>query len=273
MKKISLSLICAGLVTFANADILSISAGVGYAQQKIDGYVKKNDVINYFNNSSAQSDGNEKTGDLGLDNKNNPYFWVKIIHPVSILPNIKFQYTKYHSTGHSSWIAGGVKIFGDVNIPTGLTNASSKMDINSYDLTLFYEFRPVVADIEAGVGIDIWQGNTKIDGENAKIVGGNIVKTGGSTHINGDWTVPLPYLYANVETADILGFSVLGNVKWAKAGDNHHYDYLAGIKYKFDKIPLFLKTGYRYKEVYGVDGDNKTKLKYKGFFAEIGAEF
>lgn len=273
MKKISLSLICAGLLTFASADILSISAGAGYEQQKIDGYVKNGNVINYFNNSSAQNDGNQNTGDLGLGDKNNPYLWIKIIHPIPLLPNIKIQYTKYHSTGHSKWVAGGVKIFGDVNIPSGLTDVSSKMNINSYDLTLFYEFKPVVADIEAGFGADLWQGNTKIDGDNAAIVNGNIVKTGGSTHINKNWFVALPYLYANVETMSFFGFSALGYVKWAKAGDNHHYDYLAGIKYKFDKIPLFLKMGYRYKEAYGVDGDNKTKLQYKGYFAEIGAKF
>lgn len=272
MKKISLSLICVGLLSFANAAI-NISIGAGYEHQKIDGYVQNKNTINYFNNSFAQNDGNKNTGDLGLDDKNNPYIWIKLIHPLPLLPNVKFQYTRYNSTGHSKWVAGGVEIFGDVNIPTGLTNVNSKMDINSYDFTFFYEFNPMFANLEAGVGVDIWQGDSVIDGDDATIINGHIVSTNHHRHIDGDWTVALPYLYGNIETMSFFGFSALGYIKWAKAGDNHHYDYLAAVKYKFDKIPMFLKAGYRYKEAYGVDGANTTKLRYKGIFAEIGAEF
>ncbi len=268
MKKISLSLFCAGLITFASADMLSVSAGAGVEQQKISGYVKNGDTTNYFNNSSAQNDGNQHTGDLGLDNKNNPYVWIKLIHPIPILPNIKLQYTKYHTTGHSDYIAGGVKIFNDVNIPEGLINSNTKMDINSYDLTLFYEFNPIFADIELGGGVDTWQGETKINGFN------NI--THQEYNIDTKWYVPLPYLYGHIESMHIFGFSALATVKWAKAGSDHHYDYLGAVKYTFDTsgvINPFVKVGYRYKEVYGVDGDNTTKLQYKGVFAEIGAKF
>ena len=263
MKKISVVL--AGLVcgvSFASADFLSVSAGVGVEQQKISGYVKNGNTINYFGNHSP-SGGN--VGYLGLEDKTNPYFWIKFIHPIPVIPNIKFQYTKYHSTGHSNYIAGNVKIFNDVNIPTAITDANTKMDINSYDLTFFYEFHPVFADIEAGAGADIWQGNTKIyDNTLHKEI------------VNQDFTVVLPYLYGHIETMQIFGFSALGTLKWAKAGDNHHYDYLGALKYTIDvpgPVNPFIKVGYRYKDVYGVDGDNTTKLKYKGFFAEIGAKF
>jgi len=266
MKKISI--ILAGLVLssgIVNADMLSISAGVGYEQQKIDGYVKNGDTINYFNNKSAESDGNPNTGNLGLKDKNNPFVWLKIIHPIPILPNIKFQYTKYHSTGHTNYVAGNVKIFDDVTIPTALTDADTKMDIDSYDITLFYEFNPVFADIEVGAGADIWSGNTKIyDNTNNKEI------------VNQDFTVILPYVYGHIETIHLFGFSALATVKWAKAGDNHHYDYLGAIKYTVDipgPVNPFIKVGYRYKEAYGVDGDNTTKLQYKGAFLEIGAKF
>ncbi len=266
MKKISFilaSLVCG--VSFASADLLSISAGVGIEHQKISGYVKNGNTINYFHKKSAETDGNPNTGNLGLADKNNPFVWLKIIHPIPIVPNIKFQYTKYHSTGHSNYIAGNVKIFDDVRIPTALTDAYTKLDINSYDITAFYEFNPVFADIEIGAGADIWQGNTKIYDN--------------TTHteiINQNFTVVLPYLYGRIETMQIFGFSILGSAKWAKAGDDHHYDYLGAIKYTIDvpgPINPFIKVGYRYKEAYGVDGDNTTKLQYKGVFAEIGAKF
>ena len=266
MKKISV--ILSGLVlgvSILSADILSVSAGVGIEEQKISGYVKNGDTINYFNNSSAETDGNINTGNLGLKDKTNPFFWLKVIHPVPVIPNIKFQYTKYHSTGHSNYIAGNIKIFDKVNIPTSLTNANTKMDINSFDITAFYEFNPIFVDIEVGAGADIWSGKTEIfdNTTNTKVV-------------DESFTVVLPYLYGRLESMKIFGFSILGYAKWAKAGDNHHYDYLGAIKYTIDipgPINPFIKVGYRYKEAYGVDGDNTTKLKYKGAFAEIGAKF
>ena len=270
MKKISLVL--AGLVfgaTFSRADFLSVSAGAGYEQQQISGYVKNGNTINYFNDASAENDGNSNTGNLGLDDANNPYVWVKFIHPIPVLPNVKLQYTKYDTTGHSNYIAGNVEIFGDVTIPTAITNASTSQTINSYDLTFFYEFKPVVADIEVGFGADYWQGHTKIYGRSQA--------TGTyATWLDSDWSVVLPYLYGHVESAQIGGISLVANVKYAKVSTAHHYDYTGAIKYTIDipgPVNPFIKAGYRYKEVYGKDGDNETLLRYKGAFLEIGAKF
>ncbi|WP_456480737.1 TIGR04219 family outer membrane beta-barrel protein [Nautilia sp.] len=277
MKKLlSIALITAGLAGVASADLLSLSAGAGYEQQDISGYVKLNNTVNYFNNASAETDGNNNTGNFGLSDEKNPYVWVKFIHPVPIIPNIKLQYTKYDSSGKSNYVSGNVKIFGDVSIPTALTNVVTSQTINSYDLTFFYEFKPVVADIEAGFGLDYWQGNTKISGDNAVLVGSTVTSTGTKTNIDEDWSVILPYLYAHVETMKIFGVSFIGDVKWAKAGDNHHYDYQGAVKYTIDipgPVNPFIKAGYRYKEAYGVDGNNETLLKYKGAFIEIGAKF
>ncbi len=266
MKKISIAaLLIAGIASFASADLLSVSAGAGYEQQKISGYAKNGDTINYF---GSVSNYGGTVGYLGLKDKNNPYVWVKLIHPIPLLPNIKLQYTRYDSTGHSNYIAGNVKI-GKVYINGAIINADTSQKINSYDATLFYEFKPVFADFEFGAGVDIWQGHTKIYGTEQL--------TGITKYwVDNDWTVILPYVYGNVETMQFYGVSALGYVKWAKAGDNHHYEYLGALKYTIDvpgPINPFVKLGYKYKEVYGTDGDTTTKLQYKGAFLEIGAKF
>ena len=267
MKKISS--IVAGLVlsvSFANADFLSVSAGAGYEQQNIDGYVKVGSTVNYF--APHKVNPAQNVGTFGLKDENNPYVWVKFIHPIPLIPNVKLQYTKYDSDGHSNYIAGGnIEIFGDVKIPTGISNASVTQTVDAYDLTLFYEFKPIFADIEAGVGVDYWKGHTKIYGTAAGMT---------KTWVDNDWEVPLPYVYGSLETIPFYGFSLLGYAKVAKLGDNHHYEYMGAVKYTFDifgPVNPFIKVGYKYKEAYGVDGDNETKLQYEGAFAEIGAKF
>jgi len=263
MKKISI--ILSGLVlgvSVASASMLSISAGVGIEHQKISGYVKNGNTINYFGNHSPYGG---HIGYLGLQDKNNPYLWLKVITPIPYIPNIKFQYTKYYSTGHSNYIAGNVKVFNDVNIPVAITDASTQMDINSYDITAFYHFNPVFADIEVGAGADVWDGNVKI-----------YDNTTNTQIVNQNFTVILPYLYGRIETMSIFGFSIIGRAKVAKSGENHYYNYLGALKYTLNvsaPVDPFIKIGYRYKQAYGVDGDNTTKLEYKGAFAEIGVKF
>ena len=265
MKKLSIALITAGLVSLASADLLSVSAGVGYWKENISGYVKKDNTINYFGTISNYGG---TTGYLGLKDETRPYLWVKFIHPVPFIPNVKLQYTNYDTSGHSNYIAGNVKI-GDVNINTALVNADTTQTIKSYDATFFYEFKPVVADIEAGFGVDYWKGYTRIYGTSQA--------TGETkTWVDNNWEVILPYLYAHIETMKFFGFSAIANVKWAKAGENHHYDYTGAIKYTIDvpgPVNPFIKVGYRYKEVYGESDGTSTLLKYKGAFLELGAKF
>jgi len=264
MKKISL--ILAGLLSVASADVFSLSAGYGYEQQNIGGYVKSDKSKNYFGEKSVDPNTNPFVGYFGLKDKTHPYFWVKMIHPLPILPNIKFQYTKYETSGHSNYIAGNITIFGDVSINTPVFDADTYMSIDSYDATFFYELKPVFADIEVGLGLDYWKGKFKIyDNTNDRYV------------VNSSGSVVLPYLYGHLESMQFFGFSVIGNAKVAKVGDKHHYDLIGALKYTIDipgPVNPFVKVGYRYKEAYYEDeNDNITTLNFSGGFLEIGAKF
>ena len=163
-KTIKLSLILSLFISTLFASPFFISVGAGIWQEKIGGYIKTGDIKNYFNNSDAETDGNSNTGNLGLSNKNNPYVWLNIKTLIPIIPNIRLQYTKYDTDGHSNYIAGNTKIWDDININTTLINADTSQTINSFDLLLYYSFNPMTANIDLGVGIDYWKGKTKIHG-------------------------------------------------------------------------------------------------------------
>ena len=264
-KKGFLSIIVILSLCISNASANLITFGAGIEQQKITGYIQNGNVINYFNNSSAETDGNPNTGNLGLDNKNNPFVWLKLNIPLPVIPNFKFQYTRYHSTGHSNYIAGGTKIFGDVSIPLALTDANTELTINSFDATAYYNFNIFIANLSLGAGADIWKGKSIIHDNQT-----------GVDLVNKKFTVVLPYLYGYIKTKDIYGFSLEGTAKWAKSGENHHYEYLGAIRYTLDitgPVNPFLEVGFKVKDVQGKDGNDLTKLKYKGAFATIGIDF
>ena len=257
MKKLALSLLVAS--SFASADFLSVSGGAGIWQEKISGYVKNGDTINYLNNKAAETDGNDKTGNLGLNDKTQPYVWVKVIHPIPLLPNIKGQYTKYSTSGDGI-VSGNLKVFGN-DLGNINTKAHTKLDINSYDITAFYEIKPILADLEAGFGVNVLQSKTEV--------------TTATTHSTSSAVVPIPYLYASVETMKVANFSLSATAKYLHVSFAHYYDYTGAIKYHLP-IPMLditASVGYRYQDIVGKDGGDETKIQFQGAFAEIGAKF
>jgi len=258
MKKLALSLLIAG--SFASADFLSISAGAGVWQENISGYVKTGDNINYMNNKSAETDGNNKTGNLGLGDTTQPYVWIKLIHPIPVVPNVKLQYTRYSTSGDGI-ASGSFKVFG--NEITANDKIHTDLDIDSYDATFFYEFKPAVVDLEAGVGVNALNTHIKVKSYSTN-------KTSSTTA----WA-PIPYLYARAETTPLFGFSVEASAKYLSASLGHYYDYTGAVKYHLPLpvIDITASLGYRYQDILGKNGGDETKLQYKGAFAELGVKF
>jgi len=258
MKKLAVGLITA--ISFASADFVGASVGAGIWQENISGHIKSGNTINYFHNKVAETDGNTKTGNLGLEDKNQPYIWAKIIHPIPFIPNVKVQYTRYDTSGDGV-ATSNLKIFGksfDIKdkIHTDLT-------IDSYDATFFYEFKPVIVDLEAGVGVNVWQGKTTVKS----------ITT--SKTASADWTVPFPYLYARAETTPFFGFSVEAEAKYLNVSFGHYYDYQGSVKYHLP-LPLLdisLAVGYKSQDILGKDGGDETNIKFEGGFAELGVKW
>ena len=247
--------------------LFQFDMGVGLWNQQIDGDISVNGVQNYFNDSTKEGDGNTKTGNFGLQRETNVYLYFKLVHPIPIVPNLKLQYTRYDTTGNSGYLAGGSKVFGVVEIPVGLTDVKSDLQIDSYDLTLFYQLNPLVLSLEVGAGVDFWSGKVRIDGKD---------NNGQRRVIDRKFYIPLPYLYGGIETMKFFGFSAVGTAKYAKWGDSYHWDLDGGIKYTFN-LPGFgtgaVKGGYRIKDIKWVKGNDSSHIKFSGPYAEISLSF
>lgn len=256
MKRVLLSVVAAG--TLLQADFIGASVGVGAWKNEIDGYVKVGDSMNYLNKTSAESDGDINTGNLGLKSDTKPYIWAKIFHPVPVIPNIKATYMQYSASGSGN-ASGSVEMFGKSFDVTG--DIKSDITINALDVTLFYQFKPVFVSIEAGFGVNLWKGKTKLvtDLETEEV----------------DWTLPLPYLYASAESMKVMGFNAEATVKYIKAGDNHYKDLDGGVRFHlpFPILDLSGKLGYKLQDIKGVDGNNETNIKYKGVYIEAGVKW
>jgi outer membrane protein len=252
------------LATSVSGALLEVDVGAGGWSQQWDGYLELGGVKNYFNNSGAEGDQNPNTGNFGLESQKNGYFYFRVVHPLPLLPNFRFQYTNYNTSGRSSFIAGNLKLLGKVEIPVSLTDAETHLELDSYDLTLFYQLSNW---INLGVGVDLWKGSLKITGKD---------QLGETRVVEGDFTLPIPYLYGRVETPPVAGFSIVASGKWASFNENHHYDWEGAVKYLWDlpgPIDPYIRVGYRYKELKWVDGEDQTLLKIEGPFAEVAIEF
>ena len=259
MKKLALGLLTA--FSLSHADILSFGAGAGFWQENIGGYVKNGDKINYFNNKSAEDDGDDNTGNLGLHNTVKPFIWAKIIHPLPFVPNVRLQYTRFDTSGDGVAV-GSTKLFGVVEV-SGSANVHTTLAMNSYDATFFYELKPVFADFEAGFGVNVLQGYSKVEN-----------KDNGDT-TEGNWVTPLPYLYARVETTPIFGISFETSARYLDVSAGHYYDYRGAVKYHLPLPILDVTTsvGYRYQDTFAKDGDDETNLRYNGAFAQVGVKW
>jgi len=252
MKKLALGLITA--ITLASADFIGASVGAGLWQENIDGYVKTNGDINYFN----YEDGDPNTGNLKLSDELKPYVWAKIIHPIPLLPNLKAEYRQYHTTGKNGYVVGSVEFFG--HKLTGAGTADTDITINSYDVTLFYELK-FFFEVEAGLGVNVLDGTTEM------VING--------VYSSSDWNVPIPYLYGRVESPTFFGFSIEAQGKYLDVTDAFYHDYQGDIKYHlpFPVIDFSISAGYKSQEIYGKDGDDETDMKFEGAYVELGARW
>ncbi len=191
---------------------------------------------NHIPNGSAQYKGDVLKLEDGLKFENEGDIFIKayIEHPLPIIPNIKIGYTNFKHSGAGTVSDGftfGDKIFSpNVDIKTNL-------DLEMYDLTLYYELLDNWLNFDVGVNLKYIDGVLNVKGTN--LVTKQLIDE------STDFQVPIPMLYGKVRLdvpATDLSFQVEGNYV---TYDGHTlYDAEAGVRYTF-VLGLGLEAGYK----------------------------
>lgn len=215
MKKIVLATMVA--TTFGMADFIGGEINLGYYSHTPTGTAQnKDDIVDIKD-------------DLNWKNENDIFFKAYIEHPLPMIPNIKIGYTGFKQEGSGtvtdtfSW--GGIQLFSLSD------DVYSKLDLNFYDITLYYELLDNWLNLDMGLNIKYFDG--AIDIETTK------------KHEHNDIQLPLPMLYLkarlDIPTTN-LSFQAEGD--YISYEENNIYDLEIGARYEI-VVGFGIEVGYK----------------------------
>lgn len=238
LKKSSLAAIALLLAQQSSADtVFGIYAGAGSWQGDYSG---------------EAGDPAVSAKDLGMDDKNNTFYYIAIEHPVPLLPNLKVQQNDITSK-QTSTIDKNFSI-DDISFPAGST-VKTDFDLSYTDATLYYEVLDNWLNLDLGVTLRKYSGHLNAESMQIK------------DEIDVD--VSLPLIYGKFQfDLPLTGFSAGFEGNMISYDGNNLFDYNAKIAYMFDSaLDLGLEVGYRTMKLDINEDDISTNLELKGPYA------
>jgi outer membrane protein len=226
----------------ATADVVGVGANVSYWDSDLSGEAgKNNDVVDVEN-------------DLDLESDTNANLSAYLEHPVPLLPNVRLNYTRIEQSGR-----GELSTEFDV-IQDGV-EVDSSLDLNQFDVTLYYEVLDNWANLDLGVTA------RNLDGElivRERASNGRVSKT------EVDGVIPMGYLAARFDLP-FTGVSVGGEANLISFDGDSIYDYNAYGQYQLSLLQL--RAGYRQISIDYEDSEDRLDLDLGGPFVSAGLTF
>lgn len=206
----------------AHAEVAGIQIGIAGWKAAPSGWVQDEET--------AGSDRVDLEDDLQFSDETAGFVWLRLVHPVPALPNLKLSYTPLKFEG-SGTISRDFT-FGDVSF-SGTEQVDSEAQLDQWDVTLFYEVLDNVVDLDLGLNVKVLDGYFKATGQ-----------TSGQTE-EVEFAAPIPMLYAdlglNVPTTGLR----FGLEASAVSYSGHSLsDVKASVGYTFAGV-VGLEAGYR----------------------------
>jgi len=243
MKKILLATLTA--TSFGMADFIGGEIDLGYYSHNPSGTAQyKGDVVDI-----------EK--DLHWGDEKDMFLRAYFEHPIPIIPNIRVGYSKFSHEGNGQ----ASKTFGWDGFSIDLTdNVYSKIDLDMYDITLYYEFLDNWISADAGLNI--------------KYLNGTVDVQSTTDSSSNDIQVPIPMLYAKAKVdipATDLSFQLEGD--YISYSGNMLYDFELGARYTF--IAGFgIEAGYKAMKIKIDDVDDfSMDTDFNGVYGKVVWDF
>lgn len=197
--------------------------------------------------------------EFGLDSNTNGTFYLALEHPVPMLPNIKFQYSKVSTTG-SRQLSEAIT-FDNTTYNVNDT-IKSRFVLDNSDLIVYYEVLDNWVNLDLGLDIKYFDGEVAIESTTTNDSGKH------------DFSAPLPMLYAKVQfDIPTTGFYLGGEGSGIKVGSSQVVDFklLAGYE---SGIGLGCELGWRKLAIDSDDVDDMVvDISVEGFFANVTYHF
>ena len=226
----------------AIAVVVGVGASVSYWDSDLSGKAgKNNDVVDVEN-------------DLDLESDTNANLSAYLEHPVPVLPNVRLNYTRIEQSGRGELSTG----FDSV---PGAAEVDSDLDLNQFDVTLYYEVLDNWANLDLGVTA------RNLDGElivREQATNGQVSKT------EVDGVIPMGYLAARFDLP-FTGVSVGGEANLISFDGDSIYDYNAYGQYELSLLQL--RAGYRQISIDYEDSDDRLDIDLGGPFVSAGLTF
>ncbi len=186
-------------------------------------------------------------------------------HPLPFIPNIKFGFSNLSHDGQ-----GEVTEFrwGGIELPQG--EIASSLDLNMYDLTLYYELLDNWVEVDAGLTLRYIEGNIAV---NTLATFSSFSTTVTSESTDFDTFIPMLYGKArfNIPSTDI---SLQLEANAISYEESTLYDYELSARYTL-ALGLGLEGGYKSIHIESEDLTDglKADIDFSGFYASVVWDF
>lgn len=225
----------------AHADMLGAYVGTGFWHHEPSG------VLSY------QGGNMDLQSNLNLSTDNDNFTWVTIEHPIPLLPDFRFQYTKLSLSGQNTTNVtfGGNAFSGQV---------ASDGSLDQYDATLYYQL------LDNWVNLDL--------GVNIKRIDGSFTVSDATSSQSKNFSATVPMFYGSaVFDLPFTGLSAGVTGSGAQYNNNHIFDYTAKVSYQWSS-GLGLEGGWRHEQLKLNNANSVySDIKVKGPFLDLYYHF
>jgi len=228
--------------TQMHADVAGFEAGASFWEPGYTGT---------FSLDAAGSTGTQIDieDDLGYGNQSHNIYWVKIEHPIPVIPNFKIVSSDLDATS-SATLTRNI-VYGGQTFKVN-NDVTSRLDLSNTEFTFYYELLDNWLNLDAGLTLRQYDGLTEMSSTATQV--SQIL----------DFTIPLIYINARIDLP-FSGFFIDSQLNAASMSDSSITDTAVSLGYE-SSFGLGARLGYRTLDQQFNESNVIGDLEFKGTY-------